>query len=267
MWNKFTSQPFVIIKERKVKKMDKNIPLALVLILLLVLSSSLVTFADKGEKYFQDMQNFTYTYYQEDEPIKEINNKLQNYYEKILEKYGVQINRPIEIVIYPDIDSFHQGAKIPVENRSPGIVGSAVSSNKIAFVSPLNPGPVHNYQSIMKIAVHELVHIMTNKLNRNVPVWLKEGVSLYEARQQNKSYLNQLIKNDKIPSINKLEQNFYSNYGYTVSGTIVEYIVHNHGYEKLIRLIKSPKNFKGIFGLTKDDFFSNWKGYLYQTYN
>jgi len=244
-----------------------NKPLILVLILLLVFSSCLVTFADKGEKYSKNMQKFTYTYYQEDEPIKEINNKLQKYYQKVLENYGIRLDRSLEIVIYPDIDSFHKGAKIAVENRSPGIVGSAVNSNKIAFVSPLNPGPVHSYQSIMKIAVHELVHIMINKLNRNGPVWLKEGVSLYEARQQNISYLKQLIKKDKIPSIKKLERNFYSNYGYIVSGTIVEYIVNNHGYDNLIKLIKSPNNFKKNFGLTKEAFFSNWKGYLYQKYN
>ncbi|HKL12521.1 MAG TPA: hypothetical protein VJ907_02840 [Halanaerobiales bacterium] len=244
--------------------MNKKTLLVLSLTILLTALLTLAIQAEQGQEYSKEMQHFTYTYYQKDEPINEINNRLEKYYNKILNKYNVKLNRQVKITIYPDVNSFHKGAK--VTNKSPGIVGKAISSYKIAFVSPLNPGKVHNYESILKIAVHEFVHISTNKINRNIPIWLNEGISLYEAEQVNPNHIKQIIRAEKVPTIKDLESNFYENFGYTVSGTIVEYIVDMYSYDKLIRLIKSPSNYKGIFGLSKEAFFSNWKGYLYKNY-
>ena len=244
--------------------MNKKLPLILFLTILLTAGLTGSIQAELGQAHTKEMKHFTYTYYQEDEPINEINERLKKNYNKILSKYNVKLNKKVKIVIYPDVDSFHKGANIT--NKSPGIVGSAVSSYLIKIVSPLHPGPVHNYESILKIAVHEFVHISTNQINHRIPIWLNEGISLYEAKQINPKQIKKLIKADRVPTITQLESNFYENFGYTISGTIVQYIVDAYDYEKLISFIKSPTDYEKVFGLERNEFFTNWKGYLYKKY-
>ncbi|MDZ7672920.1 MAG: hypothetical protein U5K53_08845 [Halanaerobiales bacterium] len=146
----------------------------------------------------------------------------------------------------------------------------------LIFISPfekgrvtdyfLNPGPLHTYESILKSAVNEFSHIVTNSLNNNILIWLNEGISLFEAKQINPLQIKQLIKTDRVPIIEKLENNFYNNFGYTVSGTLVEYIVSDYGYDILVSLIKQPKKFQSIFGVNKKEFSNNWKSYLIKQY-
>jgi hypothetical protein len=66
--------------------------------------------------------------------------------------------------------------------------------------------------------------------------------------------------------VEELESNFYNNFGYAVSGTIVEYIVSDYSYGRLVKLVKEPNNIQAIFGLNKKEFSSNWKSYLIKKY-
>jgi len=217
-----------------------------------------------NSKIIKEMDHFIYTYYRNNEPIDVINNKLENKYNRILNKYGMNINKKIKIVIFPNIEDFQK--EYNLTNYSVGIVATAVNNRTIGIVSPLNPGPVHSYESILKIAVHEFLHSATNMLNNNIPIWLNEGISLFEAKQINPIDIRQLIKSNQIPKIEELESNFYNNFGYAVSGTIVEYIVSDYSYGRLVKLVKEPNNIQAIFGLNKKEFSSNWKSYLIKKY-
>ena len=234
--------------------------LSLVLLICFTISSQVLS----NNKITKEMDHFIYTYYRNNEPIDDINKILESNYNKILNKYGVNINRKINIEIFPSVDDFQK--EYNLTNYSAGIVGTAVNTRKIGIVSPLNPGPVHSYDSILKIAVHEFVHVSTNIINTNIPIWLNEGISLFEAKQINPVHIKKLIKTDKIPSISELESNFYNNFGYAVSGTIVEYIVSDYSYERLVKLIKRPNDIQSVFGVKKSELSSNWKSFVIKKY-
>lgn len=55
--------------------------------------------------------------------------------------------------------------------------------------------------------------------------------------------------------------------GYALSYTIVEYMISEYGYDKLIDLIKSPYDFDEIFSITIEEFEKEWKEYLIKNYN
>lgn len=232
--------------------------------LVLLICFTITNQALSNNKITKEMDHFIYTYYRSNEPIDDINSILEANYNKILKKYGVNINRKINIRIFPSVEEFQK--EYNLTNYSAGIVGTAVNSRTIGIVSPLNPGPVHSYDSILKIAVHEFVHIATNRINNNIPIWLNEGISLFEAKQINSVHIRQLIKANQIPSIKDLESSFYNYFGYAVSGTIVEYIVTDYSYDRLVKLIKKPNNISSIFGVNKAGFSSNWKSYVIKKY-
>jgi len=234
--------------------------LSLVLLICFTINTQVLS----NNKIKKEMDHFIYTYYRNNEPINDINKILETNYNKILNKYGVNINRKINIIIFPSVKEFQK--EYNLSNYSAGIVGTAVNNRTIGIVSPLNPGSVHSYNSILKIAVHEFVHISTNRINTNIPNWLNEGISLFEAKQINPVHIKKLIKANQIPSISALEINFYNNFGYSVSGTIVEYIVSDYNYDRLVNLIKNPNNIQTVFGVNKSEFSSNWKSYVIKKY-
>lgn len=244
--------------------MFQNKKIVLSLSLTIIISFTVTAQVLSNNTITKEMDHFIYTYYRNNEPIDDINNKLEANYKKILNRYGLNLNRKIKIVIFPSVKDFQK--EYNLINYSAGIVGTAVNSRTIGIVSPLNPGPLHSYESILKIAVNEFVHIVTNSLNNNIPIWLNEGISLFEAKQISPFQIKQLIKTDRVPTIEELENNFYNNFGYAVSGTVVEYIVLDYGYNRLVSLIKQPKNIQSIFGVSKKEFSNNWKSYLIKKY-
>ncbi|MDZ7672919.1 MAG: hypothetical protein U5K53_08840 [Halanaerobiales bacterium] len=58
----------------------------------------MTTQAISNNKTIKEMDHFIYTYYRNNEPIDDINNKLEANYIKILNRYGLNLNRKIKIV-------------------------------------------------------------------------------------------------------------------------------------------------------------------------
>lgn len=119
------------------------------------------------------------------------------------------------------------------------------------MVSPLNPGGVHSYDTLIKVAVHEFTHFIMKSITSSgvtFPVWLHEGVATYEARQT--ELLNDMgkwVKRNSIPSLSTLEspgslEGLADNNLYPFSYTLVEYIINEYGIEKLNAFIRAPWN-------------------------
>lgn len=99
-----------------------------------------------------------------------------------------------EVYIYPSIENYHNEMGRP--NAPQWQIGSEIC-NKIFIVSPKNPGNVHTYDSILQATVHEFTHAVVENIAPNifsVPLWLNEGIAVYEADQKKKikyhHYLN-----------------------------------------------------------------------------
>lgn len=194
----------------------------------------------------------------------------QNYLE-VTSHMKTEFSNKINVFIYQNIKEFHKA--IFFEEAPDWVVGAA-AKDELKMVSPLNPGKVHDYQSLMKAIVHELVHTVVINIREQgqvgLPKWLNEGYAFYEARQLTDKMRNSIsgITKSTIPSWKSLSTagtvEFGDINGYVFSSSIIEFLIKGHGYEKLRQLIINPGKFEVIYGLTEQKMEDKWINYLLQ---
>lgn len=196
---------------------------------------------------------------------------LENNYSRITNHLGIQIDKKINVKVFPNVKSFHAAIHYP--DAPDWVVGSCIG-DELLMVSPLNPGSVHTYESLMQVIVHEFVHIAVyyavgDKVVTGLPKWLNEGYAQYEAGQVNE-HIRKLVESSLIekapPTWKQLDaasaMEFGSMNGYGLSVTIVEFLVVTYGIDKLISLIKEPENIETIYGLPENTLEKQWIQYL-----
>ncbi|MEW9079609.1 peptidase MA family metallohydrolase [Terrisporobacter glycolicus] len=203
--------------------------------------------------------------------IEDLSKELEKSYETITNNLGVNIDGRIDVRISPDIKSLHEA--MGLTNADDSVVGSGWGK-EIKIVSPLNPGTVHNYNSVKQVLIHEFVHIVISNINSDIdeiPSWINEGIATYEAKQMNdntRNFIKQRISENKIPNLNELDKGFSTPDGsHIFSYTIVEFLVSKYGYDKLIHILKSPKEIDKILGISKSEFEREWISFLKDNYS
>ena len=145
-----------------------------------------------------------------------------------------------------------------------------VKNEEIFMVSPLNPGTVHTYESLMKVIVHEFTHVLVGKINSNTDMYLNEGIAVVEGNQMNinmKNYLKEAINLNKLPTIDEMINSFDDlNQPYVVSGGFVEFLINTYGYDKVVEIISEPHNIESITENSKDILLETWIEYIVKSY-
>ncbi|MCX2743771.1 hypothetical protein OO013_07840 [Mangrovivirga sp. M17] len=227
----------------------------------------------KTISYKLQHSNKYYNFYLEDKDVSVLNDlmlTLDSNYVVLTDIMKTDFSDKIDVIIYPDIEKFHKA--IYLEDAPDWVVGAA-GKNELKMVSPLNPGTVHDYESLIKAIVHELSHTVFINMRPQgqvgLPKWLNEGFAFYYAKQLSKESKDQILNNvtiENIPSwsyLNKAETvEFGENQGYEYSALIVEFIINKYGYESIRKLILNPTDFSNIFGLTASELETNWRNYL-----
>lgn len=198
---------------------------------------------DKDDMILQSESNH-FKFYSEDqdkECLEDLSAALEDNYTRITDDLDIQLNKKVDIYIYSNLSTFHEAIGKP---EAPDWVVGHVKpgSNTIRMVNPSNADR-RPYSNFMKVIVHEFTHIVAENINSDIysiPIWLSEGVAMFEANMYN----------------------FGDKGGYQFSYLIVKYIVEAYGYDELIALIKSPSEFQKIFGLLKEDFQKEWITHL-----
>ncbi len=224
---------------------------------------------NKNIKYKLQFSNKYYNFYLEDKDtsvISDLAKKLDENYVELTKIMKTNFSEKIDVIIYPDIKAFHKA--IYLENAPDWVVGAA-GKNELKIVSPLNPGTVHNYESLGKAIVHELCHTMIINMREQgrvgLPKWLDEGFAFFYAKQLTEEVKKMSFKKltkSKIPTwnaLNKAETVEFGNInGYVFSASIVEFLVNKYGYESMRELILNPSDFKNIFGITEIKLENEW---------
>lgn len=200
--------------------------------------------------------------------LEKLSEILEYNYKKILYDLNLTLEKKVEVRIYPDMKTFHKNIVGNID--SPDWLVGITQHGIIHIVSPLNPGPAHKYDSILKIAVHEFIHILVKKINSQ-GVWrfLDEGLALFGAEQledRHKDILASAVLSKKIPTINELESDFVEQNGFVFAYTIIEFIIKRYGFAKLNELIRNPSDFRKIFNTTEDEFEEEWIKFLNKHY-
>lgn len=224
-------------------------------------------------KLKSETQHFEIIYNEVDkECIGSVSDILEGNYNEITNKLKQELEEKVTIEIYNDLKHLHIALGFP---DAPDWIRGGLGIDKIVIASPLNPPPGSAFDNVVKTAVHEFVHILIKKINRNIPRWLDEGIACYEAKDNNEMWIEKTVidglENNTIPTFEDLDtkedfQAFFENDGYQYSYTIVESIVNIFGYDKLHSLVKSPERIMDILGITKYELQNIWIEYINNTY-
>lgn len=112
--------------------------------------------------------------------------ELKSNVERIITTYRHRHSQKIAIEIYPDLPTFQQAIN---ELDAPNWFMGTYEDNKIKIVSPLNPGPEHTYQSVLRHAISLFTMWLVNDINPLAPKWLTHGLGGHEAKQMSQEYI------------------------------------------------------------------------------
>lgn len=211
-----------------------------------------------------------------EENINEIIKLLNENYQRLKDKYNISLKNKIMLEIYPSLNLFHKNM---FEGKIPNVdfkchdwmVGSHDEISKsIKIVSINNPGNNNNSNLVIKVVLHELMHLFTMKIFKNSSknnkdtfmnvFWIHEGIAVYESRQFDdfiEIFKKSVLK--YIPDIKELNQ---PNYRYLYSWSFVEFIIKTFSKKKLIDIFTDYGNLKKIFGIDELDLEKKWKEWI-----
>lgn len=197
---------------------------------------------------------------------------LEESYDRITNTFNQKLDEKLIVEIHSEHKELLNALGIP---NGPKWIRGGIGIGKILIASPSNPPYGSDFNGVVNTVVHEFVHIIVNKVNSNIPRWLDEGIASYEAKDNNENWINRTITNglekDILPTFKYLDtgddfEAFFKRDGYQYSYTIVELIVEEFGYEKLIDFIKSPDSYLSIFGLTEIQLEEKWMSFIRRKY-
>lgn len=191
---------------------------------------------------------------------------MENEFLNLCRKYSVNVKNKITVTIYCSIRSFHTA--LNAKNAAEWFSG-AFYKDRIMLVSPFNPGKAHTYESIFRVAKHELTHLILYQINNDIPVWLNEGLAAYEAQQMTTEriiFLKRMIRTGTIPTIKELEIDFVKNNGFQFSYTIIDFLLSNYNTGILLDILKTPSAFYTLLDMTAADFHKKWTDFLIKKY-
>ncbi|WP_422659961.1 RNA polymerase sigma factor [Paenibacillus sp. EC2-1] len=192
--------------------------------------------------------------------------ELKSNVERILATYRHRPSQKITIEIYPDLSTFHQAVGEP---DAPDWFMGTYEHNKIRIVSPLNPGPEHTYQSILRHTISLFTMWLVTDINPSAPKWLTHGLGGHEAKQMSQEYIkhstSESIQNEAVPSFQALTNDtweFEKIGGYGFSYLIVEFLLHSYSSDELNKFIRDATDFQGAFQVSEAELHAMWVQYL-----
>jgi RNA polymerase sigma-70 factor (ECF subfamily) len=193
---------------------------------------------------------------------QDIIDQLKDSVDRISERLRHKPSKKITIEIYPDLHSFHQAVGEP---DAPDWFMGTIEDHTIKIASPLNPGPDHTYQSILKSTVHLFTMWLVKDINPATPKWIYQGLGGYEAGLMTKDYINEsiteLVEQGRVPSFEDLENNtwdFEKMKGFQFSYTLSEFLLLRYGPDGLNKIIRNPLDFEGAFNCSSSEIHEQW---------
>ncbi len=192
---------------------------------------------------------------------------------RLTQDIGTYPERPINIYIYASDDDL-KGAMIFPQEWTGGVAFTAFSTIAIGISpSELNWGK--------RALVHELTHLVVHQATFSpygqLPLWLDEGLAMYNEGEPDpvlRSYLEEAILEDELISVRSLCSPFsaYSekaSLSYAQSYSLVEYLLDNYGQDSMLDLLTIFKQgstydeaLTEVYGFDIDGLDARWRATL-----
>lgn len=251
----------------------KKLKYLFIIIAIIILVLSIIINIPENRKEFKTTHfTFLFSSSMDSSSVVELSKALEGSYSKISSSLNTTPAENIEVNIYAQRWRYIKAS------------GHWSASGSIEGISKLHF--VENAwldSEISKIAIHEFVHAVFLKLLidrepkpldekfdekfSTIPVWLWEGVSVFEAEQFYQPNTLAYFGNGRYPEISELNNRSAGQKIYTCGYTIIEYILVEYGKDKLIELIESYGDLKKVLNLTEEEFSSDWYHFIKSKYN
>ncbi len=186
---------------------------------------------------------------------------------------GATLSKPVKLYIYAGSQDL-RGSMINPQEWTGGVaftryatVAIGISTNQLAW----GKGAV----------VHEFTHLVVDQMTlspySNLPVWLNEGLAMYNEGvlgPEFASRLNQAITNKSLISVRSLASPFSAigseaTLSYAESFSIVNFLIDRYGSEKMSQLLLTFKEgatyddaLEKVYGFDMDELNALWQGSL-----
>ena len=190
-------------------------------------------------KVFTD-GNIEIQYSDENEPcVLELMNQVLIAYETITSLFKLNnYDRKITICLYNSIEELHQD--VFGEKREEWEVALDDGHGNLKLVTPLNPGNVHSYSDIIKIAQKSVADIILNDNFDDIPDWLDITTYLFGLNDSKTTYSYKKLNINNVTS-------FSDAYFITLS------LINIYGINKIIKLYKKSKNYNKILNASDNE--------------
>jgi tetratricopeptide (TPR) repeat protein len=192
---------------------------------------------------------------------------LNEAFDTLTSRYNYTPDEPVVVEIFDRQDDFAvRTFGIPDVAGFLGVCfGKVITANSPAS----QRSSPNNWNSVLW---HEFCHVITLQMTGNrIPRWLSEGISVYEERQRDKRWgqhmtpqFRQQVQAGRITPVSELSSAFLNaksgsdlNFAYYESSMVVEFIVQEHGFEALQKILQSLNE-----GLTINDALDRHTGGL-----
>ena len=194
--------------------------------------------------------------------------------ERLAEDTGVYLEKPINLYIYASTEDL-RGAMIFPQEWTGGVAFTEYGI--IAIGVPLN-----ELDWGKRALAHELGHTVTHQLTFSpygavLPTWLDEGLAMHAEGEPDsylQSWLKKAISQQKLISVRSLSSPFSAKpeeayISYAESQSLVEFLIQNHGKDKMLRLLKLIKEGSScdealteVYGFDQDGLDKLWRKYI-----
>lgn len=177
----------------------------------------------------------------------------------------------ITIEIYESLQAFHQAVGEP---DAPNWFMGVTEGNTIKIASPLQPGPEHTYESILKSTVHLFTINIIQNINPDAHKWIYQGLGGYNAQLMTEGYIHDsiapFVMQNQIPSFEELSDNSWeygTKKGFQFSYTLVEFVLKQYGIDALNTLIRKPASYEEALGCSSSKLHQRWTEVLIDRFN
>ncbi len=192
---------------------------------------------------------------------------------RLTQDIGTYPERPVKIYIYASTSDL-KGAMIFPQEWTGGVAFTAFSTIAIGI-------PPSELDWGKRGLVHELTHLVVHQATFSpygqLPIWLDEGLAMYNEGELDpvfRSYLQEAILEDKLISVRSLCSPFSAEtekarLSYAQSYSLVEYLLDNYGQDKMLELLTILKQgstydeaLTEVYGFDIDGLDARWRATL-----
>jgi hypothetical protein len=234
-----------------------------------------VTFFDERYTWHSHTEGkVTIYWYKGDESFAEkLMSTAQESLVRLSDDTGAYLTKPVKIYIYANSNDL-QGAMIYPQEWAGGVAYSQFGIIAIG-ITP------NNLTWGLNAITHELTHLVIHQMTYNpynwLPVWLDEGLAMYNQESIESvftHYLEKALRDNTLLSVRSLSSPFsadaeVSYLSYAQSHSLVEYLVSTYGQTKMLELLNTFKEGSGydealkkVYGFDMDGLNDLWLDYI-----